>query len=77
VAAFSPDEPAFSEAALPRRADRFPAAAGFLIEAEGDVRTVPAVGSADEALAGAGGELEGGGGEEGEEGEEKGFHGKI
>ena len=63
VDAFSPDESAFPEAALPGLADGFPAAAGFLIEAEGDLGAVPAIGGADEALGGARRELEGGGGE--------------
>jgi hypothetical protein len=77
VAAFAPDETVFSEAALPRCADGFPVSARFLIEAEGDVRAVPAVGGADEALGGVRRELEGGGGEKGAEDEEEGFHGKI
>ena len=72
--AFAPDEAVFPEAALPRRAGRFPATAGFFIEAEGDVRAVPAIRGAYEALAGTGRELEGCDGEKSEEGEEKKFH---
>ena len=75
VDAFSPDQPAFSEAALPGIGDGLPGAAGFLVEAEGDGGTVPAIGGADEALGGIGRQLEGGGGQERKEGEEEGFHG--
>jgi hypothetical protein len=46
-----------------------------MIEAEGDVGGVPPVGSADEALGGAGGEFECGDGKDGKEDEEQGFHG--
>jgi hypothetical protein len=75
--AFAPDEAAFPEATLPRRAGWFPDATRFLIEAEGDVGAVPVIGGADEALAGAGRELESCDGEKGEEGEEKKFHGRT
>jgi hypothetical protein len=75
--AFAPDEAAFPEATLPRRAGRFPATAGFFIEAEGDVGAVPAIRGAHEALAGTGRELEGCDGEKGEKGEEKKFHGRT
>src|SRR5688572_21019850 len=64
VDAVSPDESVFSKAALPRFRDRFPGAAGFFVKPEGDVGVIPIVRSADQALAGVCGQLEGGGWEE-------------
>lgn len=69
VDAAAPDEAFFTEATFPRCGDGGPFPGLFFIEREADVRAIPMVSDADQALAGAGRELESRKWQGGEQGE--------